>query len=143
MIKYKTILSIVLLMLSVFTNNADLVFYEDGTINPFPFHPGPTSKAWYWDMLFDLVSFSLIMCCIVVVLDVVSIHFTDFKKHGYYELYVFTWMWHRVFWVIAITSALDIIHFMLAARQWEWYFLVQNALFLIISCYFIFKAFWK
>lgn len=96
--------------------------------------------AWYADMLGDLVSFTLIMWCVVIILAAVCDHFDDFTKPGYYGLYMFSWMWHRVFWVIAITSMLDIVHYLLAARQWHLFFVLQNGLFLLITAVFIIKA---
>lgn len=140
--KGKTILSITLLFMSVFANNIDRVFRSDAGINPFPLRPDiRTSVGWYWDYLGDIVSFTFLMGTVVVILEVVYAHFADFRKKGYYALYTFTWMWHRVFWVILLTSVLDLIHYLLAARQIEWFFLGINGVFLVLTAIFIYKAF--
>jgi hypothetical protein len=151
MIKKYVISSISLLMLSVFTNNVDRVFRSNEAVAPFPLYQptvldkvrGITSVGWYWDYLGDLFSFAFLMLAIVLILQPIYYHFKLLSGNTYSHLYVFTKMWHRVFWVIFVTSVLDIIHYVLAARQFEKFFLIQNGIFLIMTAYFIYKAYRK
>ena len=136
--------SIALLMLSVFANNVDRIFYSPAAVHPYPLKPAiVTSVGWYWDYLGDLISFSFLMLAVVLILQPVYYHFRHLSKNSYQHLFVFTKMWHRVFWVIFVTSILDILHYVLAARQFEYFFLVQNAVFLLMTGYFIYKAYRK
>lgn len=131
-------------MLSVFTNNIDRLFTSPKPTNPYFFrHDIVTSIGWYWDYLGDLISFSLLMYCVVLVLKPVYIHFRDTPVQAHTGLFIFTKLWHRIFLVIFVTSILDIIHYVLAARQIQQFFLIQNAVYLIMTGYFIFKAYHK
>lgn len=133
--------SISLLMLSVASNNIDRAFNSPVATRPYPLRPViETSVGWYWDYLGDLCSFSFLMLAVVLILHPVYYHF---KEIQHAPLYVFTKMWHRVFWVIFVTSVLDVLHYVLAARQIEQYFLIQNGVFLIMTGYFIYKAYRK
>lgn len=136
--------SISLLMLSVAANNVDRFFYSIKAVKPYPLRKSiETSVGWYWDYLGDLSSFAFLMLAVVLILQPVYYHFKALSTNTYQHLYVFTKMWHRVFWVIFVTSILDIIHYVLAARQIEQFFLIENGIFLFMTGYFIYKAYRK
>lgn len=139
--KKYAISSVVLLFLSVLAGQFDRAFNSTDAVRPFMLIDAETSLGWYTDYLCDLISFSLLMYAVIVILKPIKLHFLEDEKRNW--LYGFVKMWHRVFWVIFITSLLDIVHFVIAARQFDKFFLIQNGLFLIMTGYFIYKLYRK
>lgn len=138
-----TILPIVLLFLSVLTGQLDRMFNSTKAINPFPYYGHPTTLGWYTDYLGDLCSFSILMYCVVSILDPLSKYFKSKEDTAHRSLFIFSMLWITLFKVIFITSLLDVLHFVLAARQWDLFFLVQNGVYLLMTGFLIYKAYRK
>jgi hypothetical protein len=143
MTKKTTIRPIVLLLLSVFTGQVDRMFNSPRAINPFPYYNQPTSLGWYTDYLGDLCSFSILMYCVISILSPLAMYFKWKNDFTHHSLFIFSMLWIRLFQVVFITSLLDIVHFVLAARQWELFFLIQNGIYLLMTGYLIYKAYRK
>lgn len=112
-------------------------------VNPFPLRPDISiSTDWMFKYYGELISYSFMMLAICYVLNPIEQHLKE-KMNSYYGLYIFVRMWHRVFWVIFFTSILDIINYALSFKRNEYFFLIQNGLFLILTCYFIYKTYKK
>ena len=110
-------------------------------VNPFPLKPDiAISTDWLAKHYGELVSYSFMMLAICYVLNPIERHFRE-KRTSFFALYIFTRMWHRVFWVIFFTSLLDIVNYALSFKRNEYFFLIQNGLFLILTCYFIYKTY--
>lgn len=131
--------SIILLFISVLVGQVDRAYNSVSAIKPFLISDYETTIGWYTDYLCDLCSFSFLMAAVIVILKPISVHFFTEEIHSW--LYGFVKMWHRVFWVIFVTSLLDIVHFIIAARQIEWFFLAQNGIFLLMTGFFIYKLY--
>lgn len=117
-------------------------------ITPFLFGKGKDGKPikisveWYVKDIGDLLSFSLLMLTVVMILIPVIDHLKKVQWHGHNQLLIFVTLWYRLFLVILVSSIFDFIHYMVAFRQIEWYFLILNGGYVIMSTYFIQKL-WK
>lgn len=129
------------LFCSVFAGHVDRVFVKNEKVIKFPFLDSPTTLNWYADYLGDLCSYSLFMLCLITVMKPVYRHFENMQDTVHHRMFIFTRLWHRLFWVITITSFVDVIHFILAARQIEAVFLIQNIAFLLVTVVLIIKAY--
>ena len=103
----------------------------------------PISVAWYAKHLSELFSYSVLMFCFCFILQAVEYQLEKIGGIWLAALYVFVKMWHRLLWVVAVTSVLDIVHYVISFRQFQLFFLIQSFLFLIATIYFIFKAYYK
>jgi len=136
--------TLILFFLSVFFNTAHRAFSSNQTIHPFFYNKElAISIAWYAKHICELVSFTLIMCCVCFVLKPVEKHLQEAQWIGHNSLLVFVKVWHRIFTLIVIISLLDLLHYVASFRQTEWFFLIQNAIFFILTGYYLFKAYKK
>lgn len=101
------------------------------------------SVQWYVKMLGGMLSFSCTMFLITTILGPVQRHLQGAKWIGHNSLLAFVVMWRRIFIVVAATSLVDAIHFILAFQRFEWLFLLQNGLFFLLTFIMIYKAFTK
>lgn len=117
-------------------------------ITPFYFGRGKTGKPleisvqWYVKDIGDLLSFSLLMLTVVMILFPVIKHLKEVKWVGHNQLLIFVTLWHRLFLIVLVSSVFDLIHYLIAFRQVEWYFLILNGGYVVMSIYFIQKL-WK
>jgi len=135
--------TLLLFFLSVIINNAHRAWRSAEMIQPFLINDLQISVAWYAKLLCDMISFTLIMMCICFVLQPVESHMKNSEWKGHNAIYIFVKVWHRVFWVVVVISVLDIAHYLLSFRQTEWFFLVQNGIFFIMTSYYLYKAYRK
>lgn len=137
-------ITLILFFLSVFFNTAHRAFKSQEMIHPFIYKKEVyISVAWYAKHICELLSFSLIMCCFCYILKPVEKHLQEVKWVGHNSLLVFVKVWHRIFVLVVIISLLDIVHYIASFRQNEWFFLIQNAIFFILTGYYLFKAYKK
>ncbi len=139
--KKAAFLSVSLLMLSVFAGQADRVFVNSQKSIGFVLWEKSTALNWYADYLGDLLSFSLFMCCIIAVMNPICKHFEKLQDTIHHRLYIFTKLWYSLFKVIGVISLIDVAHFIIAARQLEIVFLLQNILFLLLTIGLTYKAY--
>jgi hypothetical protein len=136
--------TLVLFFLSVFVNNFNRVFSSPEIITPFPFDKDVSiSVAWYAKHICELLSFSLLMLCVCFILKPVEEHLKTVQWVGHNSLHTFVKVWHRIFWVVFLVSGLDLVHYILAFRHIEWFFLIQNGLFFLLTIFYLFKAYRK
>lgn len=137
--------TLILFFLSVFVNTIHRAWQSDTTIiHPFIYEKGiAISVAWYTKHICELLSYTLFVLCVCYILKPVEHHLQDVKWVGHNALLVFVKVWHRIFWVVVITSCLDITHYLLSFRQTEWFFLIQNLIFFLMTGYYFFKAYRK
>lgn len=137
----QAILPIVLLLISVVAGQMDRWYNSPKAISPFPFYNHPTSLGWYTNYLGSLCSFSIFALCLIVVQQTLRNYFYSIKDTAHYNLFNFSNLWLRLFKVVFLTSLLDIIHFLLAARQWQIFFLIQSGGYLIATAVLIYKTY--
>lgn len=136
--------TLILFFLSVFVNTIHRAFNSQELIYPFIYEKEiPISIAWYTKHICELVSFTLIMLCVCYILKPVEKHLMEVKWVGHNALLVFVKVWHRIFWVVVIISLLDLVHYIISFRQTEWFFLIQNGIFFLMTAYYLFKAYKK
>lgn len=136
--------TLVLFFLSIFINNLNRAFSSAEMINPYPLKTDiAISVAWYAKHICELLSFSLLMLCICFILKPVEEHLKTVQWVGHNSLHTFVKVWHRIFWVVFLVSGLDFIHYILAFRNIEWFFLVQNGFFFLLTTFYLFKAYRK
>jgi hypothetical protein len=136
--------TLLLLFFSIFVNSLNRAFNSGEIIYPYSLEPTiPISIAWYAKHVCELISFSLLMLCVCFILRPVEKHLSEVKWVGHNAIFVFVKVWHRIFWVIFFTSILDTINYLISFKQAEWFFLIQNGLFLIMTSYYLYKAFRK
>lgn len=142
--KNHVIFTLTLFFLSIVLNSVYRAFPSDEIIHPFFLNKSiPISIAWYAKHLSELFSFSMLMWCFCRILTPIEKHLEDSIWIGKNGLYVFVKMWHRVLWVVAITSVFDIVHYVISFRQFQLFFLIQNTIFFVVSIHFIFKAYYR
>lgn len=140
------IISLSLLFLSVITGNLDRFtrLNDGGYIKPFPLMQDEQIHLWWYSKhIAELASFSLLMLMVCYIMKGIEQYFMEKPGESYTGIFIFVKTWHRLFWVIAITSLLDLIHYLLAFKRLEEFFLIQNGLYLMITAFFIYKAFRK
>lgn len=145
MIKKYTIRTIVTLVISWILPQIHRIYnnFPIKIIHPFPYAKQvEISTQWYVKDLGDLSSFSLLMVMVYMVLIPVRNHLKEAQWVGHNRLLNFVTLWHRLFLIIIIASIFDIVHYILAFRQLEWYFLILNGGYLVMSLYYIQKL-WK
>jgi hypothetical protein len=137
-------ITLILFFLSVFFNTAHRAFTSNEMIHPFIYNKEVAiSIAWYSKHICELVSFTLVMSCVCFILKPVERHLQEVKWVGHNSILVFVKVWHRIFTLVVIISLLDILHYVISFRQTEWFFLIQNAIFFILTGYYLFKAYKK
>lgn len=137
-------LSLSLFFLSAFLNNLYRIFNSDEIIKPFFLKKElEISVAWYAKHVCELLSFSFLMLCICSILKPVRNHLKNSNWLGHNSIYVFTKLWSRLFCTVVWISLFDLLHYIIAFRQLEWFFLIQNALFFLLTSYYIFHAYKK
>lgn len=137
-------ITLILFALSVFMNNLNRAFTSSEIINPYPLMPDiKISVAWYAKHISELISFSLLMLCVCCILKPVKQHLKSVIWLGHNTLLTFVSVWHRIFMIVFLVSILDLIHYFIAFRRIEWFFLVQNGLFFLLTIFYLFKAFKK
>jgi len=136
-----TIRSLTLFFLSVIVNNLHRGWQSNTPIHPFFIGDTAISIGWYTKMLCEMLSFSLLMLCVCAILKPVEKHFETVQWVGHNALFIFVKVWHRIFWVVVVISGLDIFHFLLSFRQTEWFFLIQNGVFFLMTSYYLYKAY--
>jgi hypothetical protein len=142
--KKYAILTISFLFASIFVNNSYRIFQSTGIIYPFPYRSEINiSLAWYTKILADHVSFTLLMTCIIYVLKPIILYIEKSEWIGKNPMLIFVRLWHRIFCIVFIVSIADIFHYLLAFKQSQIFFLVQNAIFIILTSYYLFKAYKK
>jgi hypothetical protein len=142
--KRNVTISLTLFFLSVFINNFNRAFSSDELINPFIFEKEiEISIAWYSKHICELVSFCLLMLCVCYVLKPVEKHLMEVEWPGHNSILTFVKVWHRIFWVVAVTAILDVVNYFLTYKRCQEFFLLQNAIFLIMTGYYLFKAYKK
>lgn len=136
--------TLILFFLSVFINTLHRAFNSQELIYPFWYEKEiAISVAWHTKHICELLSFTLMMLCVCYVLKPVEHHLQDVKWVGHNALLVFVKVWHRIFWVVVVISLLDLLHYIISFRQTEWFFLIQNGIFFIMTGYYLFKAYKK
>lgn len=136
--------SLILFFLSIICQSVYRAFPSDEMIRPFMLKPDiEISVAWYAKHLSDLFSFMLLMFCIVSILRPVEKHLQDSRWVGHNAMLTFVKLWHRIFFVVAITGALDIVHYFISFKQTQWFFLAQNGVFFLMTFFYLFKAYRK
>lgn len=142
--KKAVIKSLALFFFSIVCQSIYRGFSSDAMIKPFPWATDTAiSIAWYAKDLCDLFSFAALMLCVVYIFKPIEKHLAASQWIGHNAMLVFVKMWHRIFFVVAVTGGLDIIHYLLSFKQTHWFFLVQNAIFFIMTFYYLFKAYRK
>lgn len=137
--------TLILFFLSVFVNTIHRVWQSDTTmLYPFFYKKDIAIPiSWYSKHICELLSFTLIMLCVCYILKPVEHHLKEVKWVGHNALLVFVKVWHRIFWVVVIISLLDLLQYIISFRQTEWFFLIQNAIFFLMTGYYLFKAYKK
>jgi len=136
--------SLFLFFLSIICQSVYRAFPSDEMIAPFFLKPEiHISIAWYAKHLSDLFGFSLLMFCVVFILRPVEKHLQNSEWVGHNAMLTFVKLWHRIFFVVAITGLMDIVHYAISFKQTQWFFLVQNAIFFLMTFYYLFKAYRK
>lgn len=136
--------SLALFFASVLVTNLHRPFTSGEMIFPFPLEPEiKISIAWYAKMICDLVATMLFTMCICAVLSPVEKHLKEVTWVGHNAMYVFVKVWHRIFFIVAVVNGLDLLHFMISFRQTNWFFLIQNGFFFIMTSYYLYKAYRK
>lgn len=144
--KWFVIKTVTLFFLSVFVANAHRVLNASRIemLHPFIARPEiPISRHWYYLFLGDLISYSFVWLWVCFTLNPIQRHLQDIKWAGTNPYLVFVTLWHNIFWVCFFASILDIAHFLIGFKTIDWWFVVQNSVFLIISIYFICKSYFK
>lgn len=111
-----------------------------------PFYGQPNEKislAWYMKDIGELISFSLIILVVCIILNFVKSYLIKEKVSEYYRMRIFLKLWQEIFWIIFVSSILDFGHYMLAFKHAEWFFLSQTLAFFGMSCFYIFKSFYR
>jgi len=139
--KKDTVRALSFFFLSTIVNNIYRGWQNNKLIKPFLINDIEISVSWYSKMLCDMTSFLLLMLCVCAILKPVEKHFENVQWVGHNALFIFVKVWHRIFWVVVIISALDIAHFLLSFRQTEWFFLIQNGIFFLMTSYYLYKAY--
>lgn len=123
-----------------FLNNSDKMIM----IKPFYNQPKEEiSLAWYLKDTGDLISFTLIVWVVCIILNSVERYLKRENVSEYNRMSVFIKLWQEIFWVIFFSSILDFGHYLISFKRAEWFFLIQTFLFFSMSCYYIFKSFYK
>lgn len=120
--------------------------YNNGeikTIHPFFLSNEKISLAWYLKDCGDLISFSMIVLVVCLLLNLIEKYLKSDHWTGNLEITNFVNLWQLVFWIIFFSSVLDFVHYLIAFKQIQWFFLIQSGLFLIVSCHYICKAYRK
>jgi len=111
-----------------------------------PFHNQPKeqiSLAWYLKDTGELISFTLIIWVVCIILGAVENYLKKERAIEYGRMMVFVKLWQEIFFIIFISSILDFAHYLIAFKRAEWFFLTQTFVFFLMSCYYIFKSFYK
>lgn len=114
-------------------------------IHPFYFDKEvEISIGWYVKDIGDLLSYSLQMLMICYILIPVKKHFEEVLEDGksFSKLLIFVTMWLRLFQTIFVTSVFDFLHYMIAFKHIQIYFLTLNGVYFLFSIYIIRKL-WK
>lgn len=136
--------TLILFFASIIVNNLHRVFANEQMITPFVLEKEISiSVAWYAKHICDLLSFSLLMVCVCSILKPVEKHLRDAKWVGHNSMFIFVRVWHRIFFIVVVVSVLDLIHYFISFRQTDWYFLIQNGFFFIMTSYYLYKAYRK
>ena len=136
--------TLLLFFISVLVGNLNRAFNSSEMIAPFTVKPDiQISIAWYAKHVCDLLSFSLLMLCVCSILKPVENHLKEASWVGHNAMYVFVRVWHRIFLIVFIVSCLDLVHYIISFRQMEWFFLIQNGLFFIMTSFYLYKAYKK
>lgn len=140
--KRYSIVTIALLFASIFANNFYRIIKSTGIIYPFPYRLDINiSLTWYAKLLSDQISFSLIMACVIFILKPIILYIEKSEWIGKNPMLIFAKLWQRIFIVILIVSIADIFHYILAFKQSQIFFLIQNGLFIALTSYYLYKAY--
>ena len=115
-------------------------------ITPFYFDKSlEISIGWYVKDIGDLLSYSLQMLMVCYILIPVKNHFEEVVEDGknFNKLLIFVTMWLRLFQTIFVTSLFDLLHYIIAFKHIQIYFLTLNGIYFFVSVYFIRKIIWK
>lgn len=99
------------------------------------------SKAWYIKDICEALSFSFLMLTICFILKAVERHLEEVDWRGSNKMLAFTKTWHRIFYVVFITSIFDLAHYLISFKQTEWFFLILNGFFLFLTAYYIYRLY--
>lgn len=136
-------LSWVIPMLYRLWNNSPIEY-----IHPFLYGTGKDgnplriSIQWYVKDIGELISYSLVMLTVCMILIPVIKHLQEVKWVGHNGLLIFVTVWQRLFQIIFWASVFDLIHYIIAFRQIEIYFLILNGFYFLLSFYYLFKL-WR
>ena len=127
---------------SVLVNNANRAWSSTELINPFVLERGiEISIAWYAKHIAELSAYILFMLCVVSILRPVENHLQKVQWIGHNYMLTFVSVWHRIFVVTTWIGGLDLFHYLIAFRQWDNFFLIQNLVFFILTSYYLWKAY--
>ena len=101
------------------------------------------SLAWYLKDIGELISFTLLSWVVCIILKAIEKYLRKERVMEYERMIVFIKLWREIFYVIFISSVLDFGHYMVAFKRAEWFFLIQTFIFFLMSCYYIFKSFYR
>jgi len=103
----------------------------------------PISKHWYYLFLGDMISYSCLWLWICSTIRPLKNHLKELAWIGHNPYLVFSTLWYNIFLICFVSSLLDIIHYLLAFKTFEWWFVVQTSAFTLTSVVLICKSYFK